>query len=117
MGTPRTRRARRPGSRRERRLSKRLDPETIERMVAEYAEGIPSAELGRRYGIAKSSVLRLVRESGKHVRHPRLSQEEIARLLELYHSGLSQKDIAALLGRSPGAVWHCLRRAGLAGTW
>ena len=44
----------------------------MERLVAEYVAGSTSAELGRRYGIAKSSVLWLVREAGKSVRHPRL---------------------------------------------
>lgn len=75
--------------------------------------GTTSAELGRRDGIAKSSVLRLVRQAGEQVRHPRLSVAETARLVELYEAGLPQKDIAERLDRSPSAVWHCLRRAGL----
>lgn len=99
--------------RRERRISRRLEPKTIDRLVAEYMTGTTSAELGRRYGIAKSSVLKLVRQAGEQVRHPRLSVAETARLVELYEAGLQQKDIAERLGRSPSAVWHCLRRAGL----
>jgi DNA-binding Lrp family transcriptional regulator len=86
----------------------------IESLVAEYANGTPSAELGRRYGLAKSSVLRLVRQAGERVRHPRLSKAETAQMIELYEAGMSQKDIAERLGRSPSAVWHCLRRLGLA---
>jgi DNA-binding transcriptional regulator LsrR (DeoR family) len=84
-------------------------------MVTDYVSGATAAELGQRYGIAKSSVTRLVRQAGERVRHPRLSQSETARLVELYEAGLSQKDIAEQLGRSPSAVWHCLRRAGLVG--
>jgi DNA-binding IclR family transcriptional regulator len=76
--------------------------------------GITVAELGRRYGIAKSSVLRLVRHAGQPVRHLRLSTTETARLVQLYEAGLPQKEIAELLGRSPSAVWHCLRRLGRA---
>jgi DNA-binding NarL/FixJ family response regulator len=106
---------RRRGRRRERRVSKRLQAETIERLVAEYAAGATAAELGRRYGIAKSSVLGLVRQAGETVRHPRLSPTETALLVELFRTGLPQKDIAQRLGRSPSAVWHCLRRAGLIG--
>jgi DNA invertase Pin-like site-specific DNA recombinase len=100
--------------RRERRVRKRLEAESIERLVAEYATGTPAAELGRRYGLAKSSVLRLVRQAGDWARYPRFSQSETARLLELFEDGMAQKDIAERLGRSPSAVWHCLRRLGRA---
>jgi hypothetical protein len=31
-----------------------------------------------------------------------------------HEARLSQKDFAERLGRSPSAVWHCLRRLGLA---
>jgi len=108
---PPARSARRRGSR-ERRVRKRLHAETIDRLVAEYSAGTTAAELGRRYGIAKSSVLRLVRHAGQPVRHLRLSATETARLVQLYEAGLPQKDIAQRLGRSPSAMWHCLRRLG-----
>ena len=107
---PRRRRARRP----ERRVGKRLQPETIERLVAEYRTGSTAADLGRRYGLAKTTVLRLIRQAGERVRHPRFSASETARLVELYEAGLTQKNIAEQLGRSPSAVWHCLRRLGRA---
>jgi hypothetical protein len=99
--------------RRERRVRKRLQAETIERLVAEYVAGTPAAELGRQYGVAKSTVLQLIRQQGKRVRYPRLTQSEISRLVALYESGLSQTDIADQFGGSPSAVWHCLRRLGL----
>jgi DNA-binding NarL/FixJ family response regulator len=57
----------------------------------------------------------MIRQAGERVRYPRFSADETARLVELYEAGLSQKDIAERLGRSPSAVWHCLRRAGLLG--
>ena len=94
-------------------MSKRLETETIERLVAEYVAGT-AAELGRRYGIAKSSVLGLVRHAGERVRHPRFSESETARLLELFEDGMSQKNIAERLGRSPSGVWQCLRWLGRA---
>jgi hypothetical protein len=105
--------ARHRGRRRERRISKRLNAEQIELLIAEYVAWKPSAELGRRYGIAKSSVVRLVREAGELVRHPSLSTAQTAQLIALHEAGLSQKDIARRLRRSPSAVWHCLRRMGL----
>ena len=112
---PRARPRRRTSRRRERQIRKRLKAETIERLVNEYRAGTTSAELGRRYGLAKSSVLRLVREAGERVRHTRLSTIETHQLVALYEAGLSQKDIAERLGRSPSAVWHFLCRQGLVG--
>jgi len=84
-------------------------------MVAEYLTGATASELGRQYGLAKSSVLRLVRQAGERVRHPRLSDSETAQLVALYEQGLSQKNIAEQLGRSPSAIWHFSRRQGLVG--
>jgi hypothetical protein len=57
-GTLPARPKRRAHRRRERRVSKRLEAGTIDRLVAEYVAGTTAAELGRRYGLAKSSVLR-----------------------------------------------------------
>lgn len=114
-GGPPAARAGRLLRRREHRLSKRLSAEKIERLVSDYLAGSTAAEVGQRYGVAKSSVLRMVRQAGELVRHPRLSRTETAQLVALYEEGLSQKDIAERLGRSPSAVWHCLRRAGLVG--
>jgi hypothetical protein len=68
-------------------------------LVAEYSAGTTAAELGHRHGIAKSSLLRLVRHVGQPVRHLRLSAAETARLVQLYGAGLPQKDIAQRLGR------------------
>jgi DNA-directed RNA polymerase specialized sigma24 family protein len=116
VDTPRPRPARSRGRRRERRVSKRLDSNAIDRLVAEYVAGTPAAELSRRYGVAKSTVLQLIRQTGERVRHPRFTPRETARLVELYEAGLPQKDIAERLGRSPSAVWHCLRRNGLVGS-
>jgi len=39
----------------------------------------------------------------------------MAQLVALSQAGLSQKDIAARLDRSPSAIWHCLRRVDLVG--
>ena len=113
MVTPPAWRALRPDRRPERRVSKRLQQQMIERLMAEYVAGTTAAELGRRHGLAKSSVLSLVRQAARRVRHQRLSQSETARPVDLYRAGLSQKGIAERLGKSPSAVWHCLRRAKL----
>jgi hypothetical protein len=48
---------------------KGLDAQAIGRLVAEYLAGRTAAEVGEQYGLAKSSVLELVRQAGKSVRH------------------------------------------------
>jgi hypothetical protein len=113
---PTSQRPKHPVRRRERRVSKRLQAETIESLVGEYVAGATATEVGQQYDLAKSSVLRLVRQAGQRVRHPRLNASETAQLVALHDAGLSQKDIALRLGRSPSAVWHCLRRLGMVGT-
>jgi hypothetical protein len=66
---PPRRSARRRGSRRERRVSKRLETETIDRIVAEYVAGATAAEVGRRYSLGRNTVLDLVRQAGVHGIH------------------------------------------------
>ena len=100
---------------RQHRIAKRLPAGTIGMIVAEYVAGTPAAELGRRYGVARSTVLTLLRAAGVPVLHPRLTTADRARVVALYGQGLPQTQIAAQLGRSPGAVWHVLHRAGLVG--
>lgn len=101
--------------RRQHRLSRRLDAEQVEQLAAEYMAGSTAAELGRRYGIAKSSVLTLLRSAGVPIRYPRLSEADVSLVVALYREGMSQTDIASRVRRSPGAVWHVLERAGLVG--
>jgi hypothetical protein len=80
--------ARHVSRRLERRIAKRFDADAVQLLVTEYRSGATAAALGRRHGLAKSSVLRLVRQAGERVRPPRFSVDETARLVELYEAGL-----------------------------
>jgi hypothetical protein len=85
---PRARLPRRSGRhRRERRISKRLEAEAIGWLSTRA--GRTAADLGQRYGLAKSSVLRLVRHAGERVRRQRLSDFETAQLVALHGAGIS----------------------------
>ena len=55
----------------------------IEKMVAEYATGVTAAVLAKRYDVAKSTVLRHVREAGAPVRYPRFSETDRVLAIEL----------------------------------
>ncbi len=101
--------------RHERQISRLLDAATVEQLAADYVAGTSTAELGRRYGPAKETVLSPLRAAGVSVRYPRLSTADVIRVVELCGQGLTQTEIAAQVSRSPGAVWHVLRRSGLVG--
>ena len=51
-----------------RRVSQRLGPELIDRIVAEYQCGTSSTRLTAQYGIGKGTVLRLLRQHGLTLR-------------------------------------------------
>ena len=50
------------------RVDRRLGPDLIKRIVSEYAGGISTTRLARRYGIGKGTLLRLIRDSGVTIR-------------------------------------------------
>jgi hypothetical protein len=95
-----------------RRLLSRLSEQDIEHLVGEYAAGCTGRQLAERYGIARSTVIRLLKNRGVDVRHPRLSEADCAHAVQLYQRGVRQIDIAVELGRDKTVIWHVLRRAG-----
>jgi hypothetical protein len=92
----------------------RLAAEVIDRLVAEYVAGTPAAELGQRYGIAKSSVLRLLRQADARMRHPRLSATDEARLVALYEAG--QARLCRTARPNWSSIRHCPRCRSRRGT-
>jgi hypothetical protein len=50
------------------RVSRRLGPAVIARIIDEYREGASTPRLAARYRIGKGTLLRLIRESGVTVR-------------------------------------------------
>ena len=80
--------------------------------MREYQAGASGQELAERYGVARSAVIQFLRSRGVAVRRPRLTEEELAEIVALYQEGVRQIDIAEQLGRTKGAIWYALRRAG-----
>ena len=95
-----------------RRVSMRLSAERQQSLVWEYQAGATGQELAERYGVARSTVIDFLRGRGVTVRRPRLTEDELAQVVALYQDGVRQIDIAKRLGRTKGAIWHALRRAG-----
>ena len=51
------------------RIDRRLGPELLSLIVAEYESGAPTTALARRYGVGKGTLLRLLRDAEVTVRH------------------------------------------------
>lgn len=95
------------------RISLRLDDKAIGQLMTDYRAGLTGRDLAVRYGLARSSVIDILRTRGVRVRHPRISTEDAALAVVLYQQGMRQIDIAEELGRSKSVIWHVLRRAGV----
>jgi hypothetical protein len=90
----------------------RLDEQLVQQLLADYQTGSTGRELAERYGLARSTVIGLLRKHGIAVRYPRVAPDEAAEMVRLYRSGMRQVDIATQFRRDPGNIWHVLERAG-----
>jgi hypothetical protein len=90
----------------------RVDDGMAKQIVADYVAGSTGRELAERHGLARSTVIGLLRRHGVAVRYPRVTPEQAGEMLPLYRSGVRQVDIAEQFGRDPSNVWHVLKRVG-----
>jgi transposase-like protein len=97
------------------RLARRLDASAVRAIGEAYGAGASAAELAQQHGLSRNGVLATLRKQGAVIRHPRLTPEDCATIIELYRSGQSQVEIARRFGREPSNIWHVLERAGLKG--
>lgn len=95
-----------------RRVNLRLDGQLVQQLLTDYEAGSSGRELAERYGLARSTVIELLRKHGVPVRYPRVIAEDAAEMVRLYQSGVRQVDIAARFERDPGNIWHVPKRAG-----
>jgi DNA invertase Pin-like site-specific DNA recombinase len=95
-----------------RRVIFRLDEQLVRQLLADYEAGRTGRELAEQYGLARSTVIGLLRKHGVAGRYPRVTPSDAAEMVRLYHSGRRQVELAAQFGREPGNVWHVLKRAG-----
>jgi transposase-like protein len=93
-------------------------PETRARIVREYHNGATMDELAERYYMARSSVWLLLHREGarvrpKHSGQAPLSSEDLLTTAELVGRGMSQRQVADVLGLSQSTVSYRLDRAGV----
>jgi DNA-binding NarL/FixJ family response regulator len=94
-------------------IRKRLGPNAIEQLVADYQAGQSTIELLRIYGISKGAVISLLEHHQVNMRGQGLRAERLQEAIELYSSGLSLKAVAAQLDCSAETVRQALLRAGV----
>jgi transposase-like protein len=94
-------------------VARRLGPGAIARLVGAYESGTPTTQLMRDFGIAKGTVLRLLKENGVAMRQQPIPAEVISTAAELYETGLSLATVAERLGVNTSTLFLALRRAGV----
>lgn len=98
----------------ERRLYRRLSPETIAELVAAYQAGESTNSLCLRFGISKGGVLKLLADHNIAMRQQPMTQDEVDEAVRLYVAdGLSIRAITQRLGKSKGSVWKALHDRGV----
>ncbi len=95
-------------------VSKRLGPEMITHLVAEYQSGAPTTALMTKYGLGKGTVLRILDDHGVTRRCQPLSDEQVQQAIELYRQGWSLALVGKHLGRDGSLILRTLKRAGVA---
>ena len=77
-----------------RRKWNRLDDETRKEVAARYAAGETTTVLATEYGVAKSTVVGILRAQSVVVRRQARSGEQASEAARLYDSGLSLSEVA-----------------------
>lgn len=102
--------AARPGVHAARR---RLSPETVNQLVADYEAGKSSTVLMKTYDLGKGTVLSILEEHGVQMRGQGLPATRLQEAVEFYNAGLSLKRVAGRLDCSAETVRHALLAAGV----
>lgn len=94
------------------KLSQRLSYETVAAIVAAYIAGATTREVGERFGLAHSSVNKLLQQ-GITARRRSPSEDEVQRAVKLYEAGQSTRTIAEHLGFGASTIARALVAAGV----
>ena len=92
---------------------RRLHPNQIDALVAEYQAGATVLEVAKSYQIHRTTVLALLERAGVSRRYQRLSAEQTAEAAQLYEAGNSLVVVAARFEVDASTVWRALRQAGV----
>jgi DNA-directed RNA polymerase specialized sigma24 family protein len=96
------------------RIDVRCDATVLETLVAEYEAGSSTVELQERFALGKGSVLAILHEFGVKIRRQPMDDAMQAEIRRLYQSGLTIREVAAVLGMPKTTVQDALSRLGQA---
>jgi DNA-directed RNA polymerase specialized sigma24 family protein len=92
---------------------KRLGPDSIQQLVADYEAGDSTTILMRTYGLGKGTVLAILEEQGVKMRGQGIPDDRLSEVSDLYSGGLSLMRISKKLDCSAETVRQALLRAGV----
>jgi transposase-like protein len=96
-----------------RSLRRRLTPDVRREIVSRYAEGDSAKALSREFDISRDGVRRLLRDARVTTRSQNVVTPQAAeRIVQLYVSGLTIKQVVAQVGYSFGTVQRVLNKHG-----
>lgn len=94
-----------------RKLAQRLSNETTTAILAAYRAGATTREVGERFGLAHSSINKLLKQHGVTARRRSPSRHELRQAIELYEAGLSTRIIGERLGFGASTILRALTKA------
>jgi transposase len=94
-------------------LDRRLSAETLRQLLSDYQAGVSANQLAVRYQLSRSSVRRLLRESGVPRRYQAMTELEVDQSVDLYQSGLTISQVASKVDRPCSTVQMALARRGV----
>jgi hypothetical protein len=94
---------------------KRLRPDSIQQLVADYEAGDSTTILMRTYGLGKGTVLAILEEQGVKMRGQGIPDDRLSEVSDLYSGGLSpnadQQEAGLQRRDGPAGVAPCRRHA------
>jgi DNA-directed RNA polymerase specialized sigma24 family protein len=92
---------------------KRLGPDSVQQLVADYEAGDSTTILMRTYGLGKGTVLAILEEQGVKMRGQGIPDDRLSEVSDLYSGGLSLMRISKKLDCGAETVRQALLRAGV----
>lgn len=80
-------------------------------LVADYAAGVRTGEIRRRYGVSKATVWRLITDAGVTPQTPGPAPTNLGEARAMWEAGAANKDISAKLGITRGHLATARQRA------
>jgi transposase len=97
-----------------RQVARKLQPQEIESLAAEYLDGAGIQELATRYRVHRATVTVLLRRAGVAMRQRGMTADQVTESAQLYHEGWSVARIGEHFGVDGTTVWRSLRQQGVA---